>query len=170
MQRDVAAARAILTMEIAYGWIEAAEASMIRSTDSHLRHVGDWHVHPSCPAGHIGEPSDQDMAGRLSELDEIDSQRLATQYLGIIATVGVRGWASPPRLHAWVVSRDERGRPVCEPQHFARVRMHARRDDNRTKRQRVRCRTDTGRHRPYDGCRGWFAHREPARTREPPRS
>jgi hypothetical protein len=110
-----AASRGRGEVEIAYGEIEATESSLIRVHGSHLRRLGDFHVHPRCPVGRIGEPSDTDMRTWLSELDRIDHSRSATRYLGIIATVGVRGWSSKPRLHAWVVSRDNRGRPICEP-------------------------------------------------------
>ena len=55
------------------------------------------------------------MSAWLRELDRIDRSRLATCYLGIIATAGPRGWSSKPRLHAWVVSRDDRGQPICQP-------------------------------------------------------
>jgi hypothetical protein len=102
-------------VEIAYGKIEATEASLIRVHRSQLRRIGDWHVHPTCPPGRIGEPSDGDMSTWLRELDRIDRSRQATRYVGIIATAGPRGWSSKPRLHAWVVSRDTRGRPTCQP-------------------------------------------------------
>jgi hypothetical protein len=105
-------------VEIAYGKIEATEASLIRVHGPQLRRQGDWHVHPTCPAGHVGEPSDTDIRVWLRELDRIDRSRSATRYLGIIATAGPRGWSSMPRLHAWVVSRDSRGRPICQPATF----------------------------------------------------
>ena len=86
-------------MELAYGQLEAKEAAMIRFQDSPLRRLGDWHVHPTCPAGHIGEPSATDMQTWLGELDRIDP----TRYVGIIATAVKHGWRSPPYLHGWVV-------------------------------------------------------------------
>ena len=101
-------------LEIAYGKIEATEATLIRDR-SRLRRIGDFHCHPTCPPGRVGEPSDTDMSTWLRELDRIDRSRSATRYLGIIATAGPRGWSSKPRLHAWVVSRDDRGRPICQP-------------------------------------------------------
>jgi hypothetical protein len=101
-------------LEIAYGKIEATEANLIR-IGSQLRRIGDWHVHPACPLGHVGEPSDTDMSTWLRELDRINLSRSTTRYLGVIATAGPRGWSSPPRLHAWVVRRDARGQPICEP-------------------------------------------------------
>jgi hypothetical protein len=110
-----AASRGRSRMEIAYGEIEATEANMIVIHGSHVRRLGDWHVHPRCPAGHVGEPSDKDMSVWLSELDRIDRSRCTTRYVGVIATAGERGWASSPRLHAWVVRRDNLGRPICEP-------------------------------------------------------
>jgi site-specific recombinase XerC len=51
------------TVTIAYGRIEAAEAWIV-ANGSHLRRLGDWHVHPRCPAGHCGEPSDTDAVRR----------------------------------------------------------------------------------------------------------
>ena len=51
----------------------------------------------------------------VRELDRINRSRLATHYLGIIATAGPRGWSSKPRLHAWIVRRDDGGQPICEP-------------------------------------------------------
>jgi hypothetical protein len=102
-------------LEIAYGKIEAIEANLIRVHGSQLRRIGDWHVHPTCPRGRVGEPSDTDMSTWLSELDRIDRTRSATRYLGVIATAGPCGWSSKPRLHAWVVSRDNRGQPICQP-------------------------------------------------------
>ena len=112
-------------VEITYGKIEATEASLIRVHGSHLRRIGFWHLHPTCPPGRVGEPSDTDMAVWRSELDRIDRNRSATRYLGIIATAGPRGWSSKPRLHAWVVSRDNRGRPICQPATLTESR-HAR--------------------------------------------
>ena len=50
-------------VEIAYGKIEATEASLIRVQGSQFRRIGDWHLHPTCPPGHVGEPSDTDMDG-----------------------------------------------------------------------------------------------------------
>jgi hypothetical protein len=50
----------------------------------------------------------------LSELDRSDGSRLATRYVGLIATAGERGWQSPRQLHAWVVRRDDLGRAVCD--------------------------------------------------------
>ena len=41
-------------VELAYGQLEAKEAAMIRFQDSPLRRLGDWHVHPTCPAGTSG--------------------------------------------------------------------------------------------------------------------
>lgn len=108
-----AASRGRNRMQIAYGEIEATEANLIRCHDSEFRRIGDWHVHPG--RGATGRPSDTDMRTWLSELDEIDRQRPVGQYLGIIATVGERGWTSRPRLHAWVVRRNSRGEPICEP-------------------------------------------------------
>jgi hypothetical protein len=102
-------------MELAYGRLEANEAALIRFQDSPPRRLGDWHVHPTCPAGHVGEPSATDMQTWLGELDRIDRGRPATRYLGIIATAGKRGWTSTPYLHGWVVQRDKRNRPICEP-------------------------------------------------------
>ena len=102
-------------VELAYGQIEATEADLIRFQDSPMRRVGDWHVHPSCPPGRVGQPSPIDMQTWLAELDRIDRSRPATRYLGIIATAGERGWASNPELHGWVVRRDKRNRPICEP-------------------------------------------------------
>jgi hypothetical protein len=58
----------------------------------------------------------------LRELDRINRSRSATRYLGIVATAGARGWSSTPRLHAWVVRRDERGEPICEPANLTESR------------------------------------------------
>ena len=120
-----AAARRPNAVEIAYGKIEATEAKLIRVHGSRLRRIGCWHLHPTCPPGRVGEPSDTDMSTWLRELDRIDRSRSATRYLGIIATSGPRGWSSKPRLHAWVVSRDNRGRPICQPATLTESR-HAR--------------------------------------------
>ena len=102
-------------VQLAYGQIEATEADLIRFQDSPMRRVGDWHVHPSCPPGRVGQPSPIDTQTWLAELDRIDRSRPATRYLGIIATAGERGRASTPELHGWVVRRDKRNRPICEP-------------------------------------------------------
>ena len=102
-------------MELAYGRLESNEADLIRIHDSPMRRLGDWHVHPTCPAGHIGEPSATDMQTWLDELDRIDRSRSATCYLGVIVTAGKDGWRSSPYLHGWVVRHDKRNRPICEP-------------------------------------------------------
>lgn len=101
-------------VDIAYGEIEADDAALRRVEGPHIGHIGDWHVHPYCDPSHVGEPSRADMHAWLGELDRINHSRLATGYLGIIATAGRRGWASPPQLHAWVMRRDSNGTPVCE--------------------------------------------------------
>lgn len=62
-------------LEIAYGEIEATEAKLIRMHGSQCRRIGDWHVHPTCPPGHVGEPSDTDMSTWLRELDRIERSR-----------------------------------------------------------------------------------------------
>lgn len=107
-----AASRGRNRVDIAYGEIEAEEATLVRREGSHLRRLGCWHVHPRSDSG---EPSSTDMSVWLSELDRIDRSRLTTRYIGIIATAGERGWDSTPKLHAWVVQRDKHGRAICEP-------------------------------------------------------
>jgi hypothetical protein len=91
-----------------------AEESTLVAHGSELRRIGDWHAHPTRRRDGVGVPSEADMSTWISEIDSLNSERLTARYVGIIGTVGERGWVSTPRLHAWVVRRDDLGRAVCE--------------------------------------------------------
>jgi hypothetical protein len=94
------------------GMIAADESRL--SDQSSSRRIGDWRVRPDSRDDRPGEPTKADMYAWLRELD-LARQRSVSRYVGLIATAEPRGWLFPPRLHAWVVRRDQHGRAVCEP-------------------------------------------------------
>jgi hypothetical protein len=87
------------------------ERQMVAVHETEHRYIGSAHVHPHGS----GEPSSRDLETWLGELEHLDGERGATRYLGVILTAGKYGWRSNPRLHAYIVRQDERGRAICEP-------------------------------------------------------
>jgi hypothetical protein len=75
----------------------------------HLKHLGDWHVHPT--AGST-LPSRGDAMAWASERDAA----VLARYVGVIVSPSEdMGWMSPV-YSAWTVRREgPRALPVCEP-------------------------------------------------------
>jgi hypothetical protein len=85
-----------------------AHAHTLKARESTQIEIGFWHPHPgSCD----GRPSPGDLEASLSALTWLKS---GSRYVVLIATRGAYGWASPPRLHAWIMYRDRFGDAICE--------------------------------------------------------
>jgi hypothetical protein len=85
-----------------------AHARSLKCRESPHVEIGTWHPHPGTGDS---RPSPGDLEAWLSGLNWLKS---GTRYVSLIATRGAYGWASPPRLHAWVMYRDRFGDAICE--------------------------------------------------------
>jgi hypothetical protein len=93
--------------ELDIGAILAKAGSLKKAGSTHVE-IGTWHPHPGTDDG---RPSPGDLQAWLGGLNWLKS---GSRYVSLIATRGTRGWASPPRLHAWVMYRDRFGDAICE--------------------------------------------------------